>query len=235
MTRGRYNTEQPNVSQIIADLKRRVERLEAGNRAGYTSVDKGSLNVKSGSMTIGQSATFEEGGSPSVAFYRSDGSVAFTVDSPDTHQAWALYDGVGNVVVGDDKTANQGLLRPWMPLVWTTHSNIVPTINTSSGTFTGLQSSVFFKQHPQVYIEVLCYCSDGTTAGELRVMVAGSTQQIGATQTITAGYYGLVYVGPTPVPGRHLGQVELEVQVRRTAGAGTVGVRVWDSYGMESF
>ena len=233
--KGRYNTSlEASLGDIISHLRQRIERLEAGSRAGYTAIDKGSLNIKSGSLIVGDTATFGDS-TPRAALYRADGTIAFTIDGPDDHQSVALFDANGNTIMADDAVAAQGLSRPWLPLQWQQSSTGVPTINTTSGTFTPLMSSTFFKQHPQVYVAVLAYCSDGTTAGQAQLMVANSVQQIGTTQTIPAGYYGLIYFGPAPVLGDHMSEIEIEVQVRRTAGAGSVGIRVWSSYGMESF
>lgn len=235
MTKGRYRTTaEPSIGEIIADLKRRVALLESGARAGYTSVDKGTLNIKTGSMNIGATATFSDQEAPSVAFYRTDGRIAFSLDGSDGSQSVAIYDGAGNVVMGDDKIAEQGLLRPWIPINWELHSSFAPDVTTTSGSFTPLMTGRLYKQHPRVFVEVLVLCSDGTTAGEVKLMVAATTMQIGTTIVVPAGYYGLVNLGPAPILSDHLTSVELEIQVRRTAGAGSVGIRVMSSYGVES-
>jgi hypothetical protein len=240
MSRGRYNTESPSISQIIADLKARVARLEAGNRAGNTSVDKGTFAVNGGAFTVGSTAylgsvNLGEGASQGAAFYRADGTVAFQISgASDASQSWALRDGKGNLVAGDDRQTKTGLARPWVPINWVEHANILPTNSTSSSTFVPLVTGRMFKQHPQVFVTLLVYCSTGATAGEAVMYIAGGGPQVGNVATVSAGYYGLVYLGPAPVQGNHMNETELEIQVRRTAGAGTVAIRVMNSYGLES-
>lgn len=238
--RGRYNTEQPNLAEMVADLTRRVQSLETGNRAGATSVDKGTFNVRSGSLAVGDIALigridFGYGETPGWIFRRADGTVAFTLGGQnDGDQFWALWDNQQNIVMSDDGASDAGLARPWLPIQWVESSAVLPTVNTSSGTFSALWTAKYIKQHPRVYVQVLTYCSDGTTAGEVRLAVAGGGAQIGATQVAPAGFYGLLTIGPESVDADHMGEVELEVQVRRTAGAGTVGVRVYGSYAVQS-
>lgn len=241
MTRGRYTTDQPSIAQQLADLKRRIQDLESGNRAGATSVDKGSFAVASGSFTVSDllefgNVNFGAGASNGFIFYRADGTVMFTLGGgSNADQFWALWDNSGNIVVSDDGVSNQGLASPYIPIAFTSSAaNTTFPDNTTSGTFTGLLTARYVKQHPQVYCAVLVRTSDGTTAGEMQLAIGGGGPILSSVVSIPAGSFGLLYVGPCAVPGQHQDEVELELQVRRTAGTGNVGVRMFGSYAIGS-
>jgi len=241
----RYNDwENTDLMNIVADLKRRIENLESGNRIGNTAIDKGILNVNSGSFTVGTSPqalffgtiAYGSGSAPGWIFRRADGSAVFALlgTSPND-QFWAFYDKQQNIIISDDAAAGQGLALPFLPIPFVTHSNIVPELTTTSGTFVAVQTGRFQKQHPKVQVDVLCRASDGTTAGEVRLVDAthgGSV--IAGPSTISAGAYALIALGPAAVYGNHTETMEIEVQIRRTSGAGTIGARTFLAYGKQS-
>jgi hypothetical protein len=147
----------------------------------------------------------------------------------------AVYDAAGNVVVSADAVTGQGLATPWLPVPFTSHSTTtLPVDTTTSGTFIGLLSGRYLKQHARLWAQILCRASDGSTSGEVRIVKVSDSTQIGSTGTISLGYYGLVTIGPGDVPGGHLEEMELEVQARRTAGTGTIGVRMFGAYAQQS-
>lgn len=229
---------------IIADLKKRVEFLEKGARAGATAIDSGSMRIINGSLTVGANDELFFGNT----FYGTDEAtgwvwkrsnqnpVFFLAGDAANDQYFALLDDSGNVIMADDGAANQGLALPYVPIGFTEHSNILPTNTTTSGTFTSLVTSHFYKQHPKITVFVLARSSDGTTTGELQLRngTGGIAPMSGVVATVSAGFYGLVTLGPVPVDGSHLAEIEIEVQARRTAGAGTIGIRVFGAYGVQS-
>jgi hypothetical protein len=242
----RYTTEDPNdLIQQLKELTKRVENLESGNRIGATSIDSGTFLVSSGQMVVGGTGTPEivffglitYGGEPAPGwiFRRGDGTAAYALlgTSP-TEQFWALYDNQENIIFSDDGVTNQGIGRPFLPIFFTEHSNTLPVLTTTSGTFTAVQTGRYQKQHPNVQVDVLVRSSGGGTTGEVRLWNATRSELVAGPNTITDGLYGLSTLGPAPVNGAHLDTMELEIQIRRTAGAGTIGARTFLAYGKES-
>lgn len=240
---GRYYGDNPNLIEIIAALERRVSDLESGNRVGSTSIDKGSLRVLSGTFEVGTLPQLFFGPvnqngelTPGWIFRRADGTTVFTLSgSDDFDQFWAMRDNIGNIIVSDDGVYNAGLGRPWLPIPFVSHSSTVPTDTTTSGTFTGLLSARYNMQHPKIVAQVLCRASDGSTSGEVRIINATSGDAITSVGTIGLGAYTTLTLGPNNIPNADIQEeIELEVQARRTAGAGTIGVRMLGCWGRQS-
>lgn len=229
---------------MIAELRRRIEFLEKGARGGFTSIDQGSLMITSGSLTVGEEGNIYMGPvtiggdvTPGWIYRRDDGTICFELaGAAADDQYFAFRDNDGNIIISDDGQSNQGLGRPYLPFQFYEHSNTVPVLTTTSGTFTSLQTGRFYKQHPRIRVEVLVRSSDGSTTGE--VQLRNGTDNIapigGDVQTVAAGFYGLKTFGPHQITGNFLDLKELEVQARRTGGAGTIGVRVYTAYGVQS-
>lgn len=246
---GRYNTDGVDLIREIASLRKRVEDLESGTRASSTSVDTGNFTVKSGTFKVvnpstGQSiiymgnlATVAGGwASQGWLYRRGNGTHAFALYGPDDEsQFWALYDESGNVIISEDSGAGQGLARPWLQIPFVDSTSVsAPTATTTSSTYTALQTSRYRKQHPKIRAYILCRASDGTTEGEVRVGIGGSPEvQIGANITVTAGMYSAQII-TGDVPGAWDAEMELEIQARRTAGAGNIGVRVMGAWGRQT-
>lgn len=242
----RYTTEDPNdLIQQLKELTKRVENLESGNRIGATSIDTGTFRVSSGEMVVG-GVNFPQivffglityGGDPAPGwiFRRGDGTAAYALlGSSPTEQFWALYDNQENIIFSDDGVTNQGIGRPFMPIPFTEHSNTVPVLTTTSGTFTAVQTGRYQKQHPKVQVDVLVRSSDGSTTGEVRLWNGTRNELVAGPNTITAGLYGLSTLGPAAVNGNHMDTMELEIHIRRTAGAGTIGARTFMAMARES-
>lgn len=248
MPTGRYNTGKDDIlSEQVADLKRRVADLESGNRIGSTSIDRGTLRVNSGSFQVGDPYQLYFGpvlqGSdvtPGWIFSRADGTIVWTLSgSAADEQFWSFRDNDNNIIVSDDGFSDQGLARPYIPIVFAENSTFAFNVNTTSATFVGLWNARHKKQHPRVRVEALVKCSDGTTGGEIRLFNNTAGVQIGTTVTIGLGAFQIFVLGPAeinPVPttAGHLVMQEIEVQVRRTAGAGNIGVKIYQAYGEQS-
>lgn len=240
---GRYNTgDDLDLLRQIAELQKRVANLESGNRVGATSIDKGSLRVKTGSLEVGTMpqiffglGTFSGGTSQGWVFRRDTGMSVFDLGGNPGNQFWALRDEQGNVLFGDDTASGQGMAKPYLQVPFVPSSITVPTDTTTSATFVGLQSAVYLKQHPQLYALVIVRSSDGTTTGEVQFVKKDTSDEVlGNVFTVTAGLYSFATFGPAPVSGSYLEQMQLDVQGRRTAGAGTIGVRVFACWGLQS-
>lgn len=169
---------------------------------------------------------------------RDDGSLAFALADLGTtpghshQQNWALYDRATNILFAEDTDSGVGLARPYLSL-GPFMSNSYPTDTTTSGSFVTLQTLVGFKQHPKVWVQILGRSDDGTTTGEIRV-IDQDGHVIGPVQTVTAGAYAYYNIGPAVLPGAHELAISLNIQARRTAGTGAIGVRGIAAWGQQT-
>lgn len=213
----------------LAEVRKRAGLGNAVSRGVFRFLDDaGAQRIYFGTVLTGSDFT------TGWIFSRASGANVFELGgSSTTSQYWALRDEASNILFGDDAVTGQGLARPWLPIPFTTHSSTAPTDKTTSGAFTGLLSARYTKQHPTLRAQILCQASDGSTSGEVQLIKVAGGVQIGTTITVGLGFYGLLTI-QGDVPGAHMEDMELEVQVRRTAGAGTVGVRMFGCYGQQS-
>lgn len=241
---SRYNTgNQEDLSRIIADLRRRVENLESGARVGFTSIDSGALEVNSGVFTVGTNpqvvyfgpvADGIGGFPPGFVFRRANGALVFDLEGAGTAQYWALRDEQNNNLMSDDSLTGQGLARPYIPLVSGVHYNKTFSVTTTNASFEGMYIFRFSKQHPQYFVDPMVKCSDGTTAGEIQIY-NNVTNEIAADPVVVpAGALQRVPIGPFPIAGNHMDDCEFELQARRTAGVGTIGIEIYGAYGRQS-
>lgn len=215
----------------LAEVRKRTGLGNAVSRGSFRFLDDaGNERIYFGPLFYGPSQA-----GVGFQFRRHNGPVVLSLEGSDpADQFIAIRDEQNNIIFSDDAASGQGLARPYIPIPFVSHSVVVPTDTTTSATFTGLLSARYKKQHPKLYAQVLCRASDGTTSGEVRIIKVSGAVQIGGTGTIGLGAYGLVAIGPGDVPGGHLEEMELEVQARRTAGAGTIGVRMFGCWAQQS-
>lgn len=213
----------------LAEVRKRAGLGNAVSRGSFRFLDDaGDMRIYFGPVVYGGSTT-----TGWILKRASGGNVFELGGSAVDNQFWALRDEQGNIIVGDDAATGQGLARPYVPIPFVSGAAAVPTDTTTSATFTGLLSARYTKQHPRLKARILCRASDGTTTGEVQIVKVGGAQ-IGTTVTVTAGFYGLLTIGPADVDGTHMEEMELEVQARRTAGAGTIGVRMFGAYAQQT-
>ena len=238
--RGRYNNTENDLVTRIAVMERRLKDLEKGAGIGSTSIDSGSLTVTDGSISVGSPQSIYFGQvllnglyfSTGWVFRRADVSVAMTLDGVDANSQYLkIQDRAQNIVFADDGPGGIGLARPHLNITFVDHSNIVPTNTTTSGALTSLSTARFQKQHPRIRADVLVRSSDGSTTGEVQLRDPTAGVLLGSPTAITAAFYGVITLGPFTFSGAHMDTVELEIQARRTAGAGTIGIRVMNAYG----
>lgn len=239
--RGRYNNaESTDLISRIADMERRLKDIEKGAGIGSTSIDSGDLSVTGGSISVGTIPSVYFGSilidgsyfSTGWILRREDATTAMTLDGTTAGtQYLSIQDRAQNLVFADDGPGGVGLARPHIPIQFVEHSNIVPTNTTTSGTLTPLVTARLQKQQPRIIVDVLVRASTGATSGEVQLYDVGAAELLGSPTSITLGLYGVVTLGPFEFDGGFMETVELEVQARRTAGAGTIGIRIMNAYG----
>lgn len=238
---------------IINDLRRRIFNLEVARPLEAATVERGGVTVtKGGSIRVvdvdgtviavigALPAAYNriDGSSqPGVIFYREDGSkAAFLGDLnplvPPYKQSFQMMDRAGNVWAADDTNGGQGVALPYLSM-GPAQSNAAPTDTTTSATFTTVQTWTGYWMSPRLFSQIIVRASDGTTAGEARITDANGVQ-IGSTVTIAAGAFAFANIGPAAIPGTFGTGISLNYQVRRTAGAGTIGLTCISAIGVQS-
>lgn len=237
------------VDERIRKLEARIKQLEtaAQTRVPMDTITDGTLQVvdDQGNLFTFIGAIFPAYGDGSNQYgfllYRqnpdkSAGSLVASLASnnPGTAiQTFGLWDNAGNTLWTDDAQAGQGIARPYLsfPMVpWT--SNL--WASTSAGTWTTLLVGGPPKQQPKVFLEGAINVPNGVTA-QLRLWDAINNVQIGSTVTVSSAPSGATWtIGPAAIGGGHLGLLGLQIQAQITAGAGTVQVTCYTSYGQQS-
>ena len=237
---GRFREPQDLLDKI-KQLEQRIRNLENNARAGYTSADSGTQvfntdDTNKFQVYINGAKQLEMGstaGNPDIRFWRSNGLTAFFMTRFGNRDIIGFQDDSLHTIVADDPVTGFGLARPWIPVVFYDDISFAPSTTTTSGSFTDLQRAQYNIQHPLVYVRTHVVCSDGTTTGEIILTVDG--EQVPATtvaipasgiydQYVNFAWYGLA----------HGTDCQLVVQGRRTAGAGTIGVKVINSVGRDT-
>lgn len=222
--------------------------------AGDLTINGGDLVVDGGDFLLldtDGSTVFRLGPQPhgdrGVAIYREDGSPAVVVARPGVgfDQGLSLHDAAGNVLLREASLAS-GIDAPFFDIPLQPYRATAGTVNagphgfesdTTSGAFETMHVASFARQNHLTRWWFQVSCSDATTAAEVRVLGNGSqlTQYAGAawTGTRAAGAAGYQEVASPRLvlPGAVHSSVSVEVQARRTAGAGTVSVAVTQARG----
>jgi hypothetical protein len=233
VTKGRYLSPDDNdLTAQIAELKRRIDNIESGNRIGATSIDQGSLTIRDpedGSIVFaaGEIGTII-GLAGSIGFVtnRADGTRAFLMYSPPVDPGggfWGGYDHENNVVLSNDGASGQGLARPYIGWQVNRTSDIAsPPVSTSSGTFVSLWTLVGEKQHPKIRTVVLVLTPGGTT-GEVQLRDPATATIIDGPDTVGSGTFAYFLLEGS-IPGTFSNLKTLDVEARVTGGAGAISL-----------
>lgn len=247
---GQYapGSDQDLLMAEIRALQRRLQALESAAPLRNASIsDGGRLEVKGrdGTAQIILGRTDDPtrnapDGNPQMVFYvyRSTGEIALSMEdgapAVDGFQQYlAIWDRSGAIIAGDDTTSGQGLARPYLPIPFYPYLD-PPAITTTASTFTTLmRSAAHAKQHPRIQVGVTVQTGSGTT-GEVRLWNRTSGVAIGSTLTIPANSWADYNIGPAALGGAHMDTIDLDIQARRTGGAGTIGVQVIGAFAVQS-
>lgn len=216
------------------ELKRRVDNLETGNRAGHTTIH-GQMLLGAGSSFRVRDAEDETdltyigpvyiAGFPdptdAVILRRADGTRALEIVGGDpTQQYIAIVDRAGHTILSDDTVSGSGLGRPWLPIPWRDES----TTSTTSTSFVPLGSAVMYKQHPKATIQLMVTAPAGVSV-EYKVNLYSEDLTTVLAQATVAGAVSRQRetLFDLEVPGYFGEVVYFEVEARVAAGAGSVG------------
>ncbi len=215
-------------------------------RSGFlrnASSSEGGLTIKGGflrlltSATGGGVSTFYVGpitdsplpdGSPQMGMVmrRNDGTAVLALYDPlpgadGFNQFLGWFDRAGAVVFSDDTNAGQGHARPWLHGGFSAERFADFRYSVTDSNFVTVARALVTKQQPRLEVGVRASTTAADTTGEVLVLVNGV--QLGATQTeqfsISTRFYG-----PLPVAGDYGAGLTVEIQGRRTAGAGALRI-----------
>lgn len=210
----------------IAELERRTLRNVVIPEGGVRIINDGELIVETDSgAQMFYLGPLVAGGVPfrGVMLQRENGTKMFVngVSGGDPNKIFfAWIDNAGNTLFSDDAASGTGIARPWLSMP------SVPVLNTAipvttSGTFASVYSTGWIlKMQPNVEVQALLY-STGGGVGEARYTINGS--QVGSTVAINNGDFTWTSLTSLTSPGNIFTYIRVELQVRRTNGAGSVG------------
>lgn len=221
-------TNQPeDLGTRIKALERRIADLERGRTLAGAVLSQGNLEVRDDNgTTILRVGRFDYGGQTvyGMLLSRTDGSTQMWAwDAGGGGGYFSLWDEAGNIIVSNDTASGQGLATPYIPfrsLPWS--EVLTPPQSTTSGTFTPLHRIHGQKQHPVIRAHLITQ-ADASTDGEAYLSVGGVP--ISSVITIPGGDNSYRTLD-ADLAGSHLSFVYVDVEVRRTAGAGAIRVGV---------
>lgn len=245
----------------IADLRRRMEKLEAEVRRMRSSssflenatIGRGGLTVKGEggvrmvapdgtvifAVTCNPNSPDPDGNpQPSVFIFRNDGTLAFSLEDPSPtvdgyHQILRLWDRAGHEIFAEDATSGQGIANPWIPFpMYLARYTDWP--KTTSGTFENIWQGNLSVKNPTLTVGAFHTADASGTTGEIRCQVNGSTfgTTVSVGFVITQSY--LCSQVPWPAGVNINDTVSVTVQARRTGGSGNVMVSPLFSAGSQS-
>lgn len=243
----------------VTDLERQVRELQAGRRLEAATIGAGGLTIRGGIVAIKDNgrltADYANGataldlgahtlinGAPAhgMLIRRPGGELAFWTYGLDSGGSayWALYDLTGNIIMSDDAVSGQGLATPYIPL-GTYPTRMLLTFasdgeKTTSATFVPLWTVHGHKQHPRLRVGVYVFADVAGTSAEIQLRDNGPGTIIAGPTTVSATASPTLYELTGPWAGTHMERTKAELEVRRTAGTGTVWVQLAYAEGIQS-
>lgn len=243
----------------IKDLQREMRELQAGRRLEAATIGRGGLTIRGGTVAITDdgrlTADYANGvpalnlgahtlgdGTPvhGMLITRPGGEIAFWAYGTDSGGSafWALYDLTGNIIMSDDAVSGQGLATPYIPL-GTYPTRMLLTFaadgeQTTSATFVPLWTVHGHKQHPRLRVAAYVFTDVAGTSAEIQLRDTVPGTIIAGPTTVSATATPTLYELTGTLAGTHLQLVKAEVEVRRTAGTGTVWVQLAYAEGIQS-
>ncbi|AFU62160.1 hypothetical protein SV1_20 [Streptomyces phage SV1] len=240
------------MAAIPQDLLDRLRRLEAEVRElrGRSQIRPAMDQILAGDVVVGEGGalsvldpdnghtTFRVGeiysatGEFGTVIKRDDGTVAISVlrgpqAAPTQSQAVRIMDSAGNEILsGETIDPAGGLARPYLSLPIPQDENTASWPGSASTAWTTIGRSRGLVQHPKVWIYAVMARPAGVSA-QLQLLIDGTP--------VVTGAVNATLTGPGTVPGYEYAKgVEFELQVKVTAGTGTVRAMTRYLYGIQS-
>lgn len=238
------------INQKLTELQRQIDELRGAVTLESAIIEDGDLVVDGGAIKsrdyngtdlfyLGNVQPNLTDGRPQrgMIWRRNDGTAVLALfdanpgdGSPlNYRQALNWYDRAGNIVIADDTDGGIGLARPYVPYFM---SSAGDNQAVTAAAFTETHVLAGPRQHPKMTVGITASASDGTTAGEVRI-VAGATVLGGPTTIPAGGSIAPGYAFSLPA-ANYLDLEYLAIQARRTAGAGSIIVRPFFAYGVQT-
>lgn len=236
---NKYRKPPSDLIRSQLEIQDRIGLLESTPRATSTSVDTGHFRFKaSNGVTmvdfgdqgpgLGRGYVFRRGEGGEPAFYLGNNQATGT-------QFWALADNSANIIMSDDAQSSQGLARPYIPYMAVSaidSAQSTLSVTTTSATFVKAFEFHGPKQHPRIDVQYLLNVPAGLTAQIQLVDTTSTALVIAGPVTASFGFGIAGLVGP--VVGAHMDDIDVELQFRVASGAGTIGITVLHSLGVQS-
>lgn len=218
-----------NLIDRVVRLEKRVN--EIWHKIGLTAatISKGGLTlINDAFLRMLDDAGIEilyfgpdSNGKQMIRIRREGGAdVLFTYTASSGRQFWALTDGGDNIIASDDAISGQGLARPSIPVpVRAMRFDQLPSAPDTNWTSV-VGTGWFFKQQPLASVQMISCSTASDTSGEVRLLL--DDVQVGSVISVAFGV-NFTDFSRFALPGNHMSQHKLELQVRRIAGTGRVG------------
>jgi hypothetical protein len=237
---NKYRQPPSDLIRSQLDVIDRISTLESTPRAPATTVDNGTWRYLQGTGQEVVRFGALGGGVTGWMFRRgSNGTPALWLGGTPSNEFFALSDNAGNILFSDNTdVSGAGMARPYIPYSAVKVVTITTgEVTTTSGTFQTAYVVCGKRQHPNVAIQYIVQTP------------AGVSMQVQFVDT-TLGGSGAVLLGPITYPGNSFffdemdfglpepalwyTNFNIDIQIRVSAGAGTVGVSHITSYGVQA-
>lgn len=249
---ARYRQQPKDITQFMVDTDKRVSRLERVPRAPNTAVDTGAISVTGGDIEIdGGNFTLKASNGaeivklgdigfgnsqPGYRFLRAfDGSTALMLfGTPSARQYLGFFDSSGNLLMSDDAASGIGMATPNLPIQAVLSSKLSANeITTTSGSFNSYYRLHFIKWQPRVTCWFVVSTPVGVTAQLQLFDPALGAVVPNSVGNIPANIFAYASITGNP-DHSHGFFATIDVQMRVSSGAGTVGASLVYSFGVGS-
>ncbi len=231
---GVVNQPEDLLTRIKA-LERQVRELRRGTLNNAT-ISQGGLEVRTPDGAVIMRAgefTYGSQAARGLIIFRSNGTTqARFFDVPGGGGYWSMFDEQGSAIFSEDTNSGFGIATPYLQVAAMPYSEVLsPPQSTTSATFTRLHRLHFQLQQPWLRTQLICQ-TDASTTGEVQLAVAG-VPVTASPAPLDAGISEYRTVDAR-IEGDQRSFQYVDVEVRRTGGAGAVRVAVAFASGRQS-
>ncbi len=225
-----------DLTATIRDLQRRIAALERARPMAGASISEGNLDVRApDGSSILRAGVLPYGGETAFGVEvrrQSGGLQARFFDTVDGNGYAAIFDEQGSTIFSEDTFSGFGIATPYLQVAAMPYSEVLsPPQSTTSTTFVRLHRLHFQLQQPWLRTHLICQ-TDAATTGEVQLANAGIPLTVSPT-VLDAGISEYKTVDARIIDSQRSFQY-VDVEVRRTGGAGGVRVAVAFASGRQS-